>query len=57
MTLLKEILPSVITILTKIINESLTSGIFPDSLKVALVKPLLKKAKRDLAEKKLQTGI
>ena len=42
-TLLKEILPSVITILTKIINRSLISGIFPDRLKVALVRPLLKK--------------
>ena len=50
-TLLKEILPSVITILTEIINKSLTSGIFPDSLKVALVKPLLKKANLDLIEK------
>ena len=50
-TLLKEILPSVITILTKIINKSLTSGIFPDRLKVALVRPLLKKANLDLIEK------
>ena len=51
MTLLKEILPSVITILTEIINKSLTSGIFPDSLKIALVKPLLKKPNLDLIEK------
>ena len=50
-TLLKEILPSVITILTEIINKSLISGIFSDSLKVALVKPLLKKANLDLIEK------
>ena len=50
-TLLKEILPSVITILTKIINKSLISGIFPDRLKVALVKPLLEKANLDLIEK------
>ena len=50
-TLLKEILPSVITILTKIINISLTSGIFPDRLKVALVSPLLKKANLDLIGK------
>ena len=49
--LLKEILPSVITILTEIINKLLTSGIFPESLKVALVKPLLKKASLDLIEK------
>ena len=50
-TLLKEILPSVIAILTEIINKSLTSGIFPESLKVALVKPLLEKANLDLIEK------
>ena len=50
-TLLKEILPSVITILTEIINKSLTSGIFPDRLKVALVRPLLKKANLDLIGK------
>ena len=43
-TLLKEIL-------TEIINKSLTSGIFPDRLKVALVRPLLKKANLDLIEK------
>ena len=51
MTLLKEILPSVITILTEIINKSLRSGCFPESLKVALVKPLLKKANLNLIEK------
>ena len=50
-TLLKEILPPVITILTEIINKSLISGNFPESLKVALVKPLLKKANLDLTEK------
>ena len=50
MAFLEEILPSVITILTEIINKSLTSGIFPDSLNVALVKPLLKKANLDLIE-------
>ena len=49
--LLKETLPSVITILTEIINKSLTSGIFPDRLKVALVRPLHKKANLDLVEK------
>ena len=43
--------PSVITILTEIINKSLISGIFPDSLKVVLVRPLLKKANLDLIKK------
>ena len=50
-TLLKEMLPSVITILTEIINKLLISGIYLESLKVALVKPLLKKANLDLIEK------
>ena len=50
-TTLKKFLPSVNTILTGIINKSLISGIFPESLKVALVKPLLKKANLDLIEK------
>ena len=50
-TLLKDILPSVITILTEIINKSLISWIFPDRLKVALVRPLLKKANLNLIEK------
>ena len=56
-TLLKEILPSVITICTEIINKSLISGIFLGSLKEALVKPLLMKANLDLIEKKLQASI
>ena len=50
-TLLKEILPSVITIFTEIINKSLISGIFPESLKEVLVKLLLKKANLNLIEK------
>ena len=50
-TLLKKILPLIITIFTEIINKSLISGIFLESLKDALVKPLLKKANLDLIEK------
>ena len=50
-TLLKEILLSVIIIFSEIINKLLTSGIFPESIKEALVKPLLKKVKLDLIEK------
>ena len=42
-TLLKEILPQVIKLITKIINISLELGIFASQWKVALVKPLLKK--------------
>ena len=41
--LLKKILPSIIELLTKLVNESVQSGEFPDDLKEALVKPLLKK--------------
>ena len=50
-TLLKEILPLVITILTEIINKVLISGIFLESLNVAVVKPLHKKANLDLMDK------
>ena len=41
--LLKKGLPSIIQLLTKLVNESLQTGEFPDDLKEALVKPLLKK--------------
>ena len=47
-TLLKEILPSVIGPLTKIINVSLTQGIFTDTWKVAVIRPLIKKLGLDL---------
>ena len=42
-TLLKEILPQVIKLITKTINTSLELGFFASQWKVALVKPLLKK--------------
>ena len=41
--LLKKVLPAIIQLLTKLVNESLQTGEFPDDLKEALVKPLLKK--------------
>ena len=41
--LLKRILPSIIELLIKLVNEMLQSGEFPNDLKEALVKPLLKK--------------
>ena len=47
-TLLKEILPSVIGPLTKIINVSLTQGIFADTWKVAVIRPLIKNLGLDL---------
>ena len=47
-TLLKEILLSVIGPLTKIINVSITHGIFADMWKVAVIRPLIKKLGLDL---------
>ena len=41
--LLKKVQPSIIQLLTKLVNELLQTGEFPDDLKEALVKPLLKK--------------
>ena len=49
--LLRDILPSVLNIITDIINSSLQQGVFPDAFKVSLVKPLLKKANLDLIYK------
>ena len=45
--LLYECLDVVVPTLTKIINVSLTTGVFPDIFKNALVKPLLKKTSMD----------
>ena len=39
--LLKKVLQAIIQLLTKLVNESLQTGEFPDDLKEALVKPLL----------------
>ena len=44
---LKEVLDSVISDILKIVNCSLYSGVFPDSLKTAVVRPLLKKHNLD----------
>jgi hypothetical protein len=41
--LVKELLPELIPVMTKIVNLSLTSGSVPPSMKLALVSPLLKK--------------
>ena len=42
-TLLKRLLPWIIDIITDIINESITTGIFPMKWKNAIIRPLLKK--------------
>lgn len=47
---LKEVLDSVISDILKIVNCSLHSGVFPDSLKRAVVRPLLKKPNLDSSE-------
>ena len=49
--LLKKVLPAIIHLLTKLTNESLQTGEFPDDLKKALVTPLLKKPSLDLTLK------
>ena len=50
-SLLKQILPSIVTIIADIINISLRDGIFPETLRKALVRPLLKKPNLDLLDK------
>jgi hypothetical protein len=50
--LLIECLDSLLPSLTALINSSITSGIFPDACKSALVTPLLKKATLDQNELK-----
>ena len=44
---LKENVYHLVPVLTKIINSSLQSGIFPSSLRSAVIRPLLKKPKLD----------
>ena len=44
---LKEVLDSVIGDILNIVNSSLHSGVFPDTLKTAVVRPLLKKHNLD----------
>ena len=48
--LLKEILPDIIPLLRAVVNKSLQFGTFPDDLKVALVRPQLKKINLHLIE-------
>ena len=49
--LLKKILPPCIDLIAEIVNQSLQIGIFPDRLKKAFVKPLLKKINLELIMK------
>ena len=50
--LVKKCLPALLPFLTHLTNLSLQSGFFPDSLKTALVRPLLKKPTLDYNELK-----
>ena len=49
--LLKDILPNIVPLLREIVNKSSQTGTFPDDLKVALVRPLLKKINLDCIQK------
>ena len=46
--IMKQIIPSIITPITNLINNSLENGIFAKNWKTAIIKPLLKKAGLDL---------
>jgi hypothetical protein len=45
--LLKVSMPYIISPLTYVCNQSLAQGIFPDSLKYAIVKPIFKNGNKD----------
>ena len=47
-SVLKQITPSIVHTITKIINISLTQGIFTEEWKTAIVHPLLKKLSSEL---------
>jgi len=46
-SLLKELLPVLAPSLFRLVNLSLSTGVFPDEMKLALVTPLLKKSSLD----------
>ena len=48
---LKEIIKPLLSLLTKIINLSLSEGLFVEEWKVAIIHPLLKKLRLDLISK------
>ena len=50
-TTLKNILLSVLPVLTALVNGFMQTGVFPEDLKQALVKPLLKRSNMDLVDK------
>ena len=46
--IMKQIIPSIITPITNLINNSLENGVFANNWKMAIIKPLLKKPGLDL---------
>ena len=48
--LLKFIAPQILEVLTMILNQSLSTGIFPDSLKIAKITPIFKKENPHLTD-------
>ena len=51
---LKKFFQSILDLIVSVVNISLTQGIFPDGLKEALVKPLLKKSNLELLKSNYQ---
>ena len=47
-SLLKQLLPTLLPVLTKIVNTSLQSGVFPSGLKEAIVRPTIKNTSGDV---------
>ena len=50
-TILKEVTPSIAPLVASIVNDSMQTGVFPQDLKEAVVKAVLKKANLDLIDK------
>ena len=50
-TILKEVIPSISPLFASIVNESMQTGVFPQDLKEALVKPVLKMTILNLIDK------
>ena len=49
--IMEQIIPSIITKITNLINNSLENGVFANNWKTAIIKPLLKNAGLDLIYK------
>ena len=47
LSMIKQNIDIFVPYITKLVNESLSSGCFPDSLKVSYIRPLIKKPNLD----------